>query len=96
MARCGILQADRVLVHKALQEILLLRGDALLRSYRATCGDEVVEGVYRIERRAGEMCVSAGVRICEEAGTGRIAVSSEEMEEIWNLVPHGTTIEIRA
>src|SRR5215472_17615822 len=61
--RCGVLRADRVVVNKAKREMLLLRGESVLRSYRISLGREPVghkqqegdgrtpEGRYLIDRR---------------------------------------------
>ena len=61
--RCGVLCADRIVVHKARREMLLLRGNSVLRSYRIALGREPVghkeregdgrtpEGSYVIDRR---------------------------------------------
>src|SRR5437667_3251468 len=61
--RCGALRADRIVVHKARREMLLLRGNSVLRSYRIALGREPVghkeregdgrtpEGRYVIDRR---------------------------------------------
>ena len=39
---CGILRADRVIVNKSHREMLLLRGESVLRSYRVALGREPV------------------------------------------------------
>jgi murein L,D-transpeptidase YafK len=61
--RCGILQADLVLVRKAKREMTLLRGEHVLRTYRVALGRESVgpkrkegdgrtpEGRYRVDWR---------------------------------------------
>jgi murein L,D-transpeptidase YafK len=63
MSRCGILRADRIIVRKSRREMLLLRGEAILRSYRIALGREPLghkvqegdgrtpEGLYVIDRR---------------------------------------------
>jgi murein L,D-transpeptidase YafK len=63
MSRCGILRADRIVVHKARREMLLLHRNALLRSYRIALGrmplghkvqegdGRTPEGRYVIDRR---------------------------------------------
>jgi murein L,D-transpeptidase YafK len=59
--RCGVLRADRIVVNKSRREMLLLRGQSILRSYRIALGREPVghkeregdgrtpEGDYRVE-----------------------------------------------
>ncbi len=37
---CGALKADRIVVNKSRREMLLLRGDSLLRTYRVALGPE--------------------------------------------------------
>jgi murein L,D-transpeptidase YafK len=61
--RCGVLRANLVVVNKARREMLLLRGNSILRSYRIALGREPVgpklqegdgrtpEGRYTIDRR---------------------------------------------
>src|SRR5947199_9860672 len=61
--RCGVLRADRIVMHKARREMLLLRGNSVLRSYRIALGRDPVghkeregdgrtpEGRYVIDRR---------------------------------------------
>ncbi len=60
---CGVLRADRVIINKARREMLLLRGQSVLRSYRIALGPNPVghkqqegdgrtpEGQYVIDRR---------------------------------------------
>jgi len=38
--RCGVLRADRVIVNKGRREMLLLRGESILRSYRVALGSD--------------------------------------------------------
>jgi murein L,D-transpeptidase YafK len=59
--RCGVLRVDRIVVNKGRREMLLLRGQSVLRTYRVALGREPVghkeregdgrtpEGEYRIE-----------------------------------------------
>ncbi len=61
--RCGIVRADRILVHKSRREMVLLSGQALLRSYSIALGPHPVghkeregdgrtpEGLYQIDWR---------------------------------------------
>ena len=60
---CGVLRADQIVVNKARREMLLLRGNVVLRSYRIALGRDPVghkqhegdgrtpEGRYVIDRR---------------------------------------------
>jgi murein L,D-transpeptidase YafK len=137
--RCGVLRADLVVVSKKRREMVLLRGENVLRTYRIALGREPVgpkrqegdgrtpEGRYIIDRRNAKsqyhlsLHVSypdaADVARAREAGVdpggdimihglkdgvrrdgdwtqGCIAVTDEEMDEIWGLVGDGTAIWI--
>src|SRR5882757_2505891 len=126
--RCGTLRADRIVVHKARREMLLLLGNSLLRSYRVSLGRDPVghkeregdgrtpEGRYVIDRRnpksryhlalrisypneadrararelggepGGDVMIHGlkdGVRRDDDWTQGCIAVTDEEMDEIW-------------
>jgi murein L,D-transpeptidase YafK len=61
--RCGVLRANRIVVNKSRREMLLLRGEAVLRTYRVALGPNpqghkeregdgrTPEGQYTIDRR---------------------------------------------
>ena len=61
--RCGVIRVDRVVVNKSRREMLLLRGESVLRSYRIALGRDPLgpkaregdgktpEGHYVIDRR---------------------------------------------
>src|SRR3954454_9166210 len=135
--RCGILRADQIIVNKTRREMLLIRGQSVLRSYRVALGRDPIghkqregdgrtpEGRYTIDRRnpksryhlalhisypnaedrarakaagvdpGGDIMIHGlkdGVRREDDWTQGCIAVTNEEMEEIWSLVPEGTPI----
>ena len=137
--RCGVLQANLIVVHKARREMLLLRGESILRSYRIALGRDPVghklqegdgrtpEGRYTIDRRnprskyhlalhisypdasdaarardagvdpGGDIMIHGlkdGVATPGDWTQGCIAVTNDEMDEIWSLVPEGTAIVI--
>jgi murein L,D-transpeptidase YafK len=137
--RCGVLRADQIVVNKSRREMLLLRGNVILRQYRIALGRDPVghkqcegdgrtpEGRYTIDRRNpkskyflslhisypnSDDVARAQAAFVEPGGDimihglkdgelrdgdwtqGCIAVTNEEMEEIWGLVPDGTTIVI--
>ena len=137
--RCGVLRANLVVVNKSRREMLLLRGESILRSYRIALGREPVghkcqrgrwptpEGRYTIDRRnpkskyhlslhvsypdaddvaraqqtavdpGGDIMIHGlkdGQRVEGDWTQGCIAVTNEEMDEIWSLVPDGTPIVI--
>jgi murein L,D-transpeptidase YafK len=137
--RCGVLRADLVVVSKKRREMVLLRGESVLRTYRIALGREPVgpkrqegdgrtpEGRYIIDRRNAKSGYHLSLHISYpdasdvaralEAGVdpggdimihglkdgarregdwtqGCIAVTDEEMDEIWGLVGEGTAIWI--
>lgn len=143
--RCGVIRVDRVVVNKSRREMLLLRGESVLRSYRIALGRDPLgpkttegdgktpEGHYVIDRRnpksayhlslhisypteaqrdrARELGIDPGCDIMihglpngtgpDEKGhprtdwtRGCIAVTDEEMDEIWDLIADGTPIQI--
>jgi murein L,D-transpeptidase YafK len=144
-SHCGILRASRIVVNKAAREMILLRGDSVLRNYRIALGrnpagpkrcegdGKTPEGRYVISGRNPKSAYHLSLRISYpgvddiergraggyspggdimihglrngEGALGRahlrsdwtqgcIAVTNEEMEEIWSLVDDGTPIEI--
>ena len=139
MMRCGVLRADLVVVSKKKREMVLLRGESVLRSYRIALGavpegpkrragdGRTPEGRYIIDRRnarskyhlalhisypdaadlarareagldaGGDIMIHGlrdGVRLEGDWTQGCIAVTDEEMDEIWGLVGEGTAIWI--
>jgi murein L,D-transpeptidase YafK len=137
--RCGVLRADQIVVNKSRREMLLLRGNVILRQYRIALGRDPVghkrregdgrtpEGRYVIDRRNPKSKYHLALHIsypntediarAREAGEepggdiiihglkdgelrdgdwtqGCIAVTNDEMEEIWGLVPDGIVIMI--
>ena len=138
--RCGVLRADLVVVSKKKREMLLLRGESVLRTYQIALGPEpegpkrqegdgrTPQGRYAIDRRnarskyhlslhisypdaadvarareagvdpGGDIMIRGlgdGVRLEGDWTQGCIAVTDEEMDEIWGLVEEGTPIWIR-
>jgi murein L,D-transpeptidase YafK len=128
-----------VIVNKARREMLLLRGESVLRTYRVALGPNPLghkvqegdgrtpEGRYAIDRRnpRSRYHLSLHISYPNEADIGRarelgvqpggdimihglkdgqhretdwtqgcIAVTDEEMDEIWALVTDGTVVEI--
>jgi murein L,D-transpeptidase YafK len=142
---CGVVRVDRIIVNKARRELMLLSGQAVLRSYRIALGRNPIgpkeeegdgktpEGNYSIDRRNPQSKYHLSLRIsypnrtdsdrATERGVepggdimihglrngeghigkehrqtdwtqGCIAVTDEEMDEIWELVADGTAIDI--
>ncbi|MGC4048799.1 MAG: L,D-transpeptidase family protein [Paludibaculum sp.] len=138
-------QADRIVIHKARRELLLLQNGKVLRTYKVALGKQPVgrkerqgdmrtpEGLYRIVARyaqsqyhmalhisypnaadvararklgvppGGDILIhglpngqgSVGKAHLQTDWTwGCIAVTDEEIEEIWKLVPNGVVVEI--
>jgi murein L,D-transpeptidase YafK len=138
-------RADRIVVHKARREMILLSHGNALRKYQVALGKNPVgpkvregdmrtpEGLYSIDARyakseyhmalhisypnasdrarARQLGVSPGgdilihglpngqgsigkAHLQADWTWGCIAVTDEEIEEIWRLVPNGTPIEI--
>jgi murein L,D-transpeptidase YafK len=138
--------ADRIEIHKAKREMLLLCEDQVVRRYRVGLGksplgpkqrqgdSKTPEGVYTISGRNPSSAYHLALRISypnagdverariagEDPGgdimihgrpnkeseserharmndwtAGCIAVTNEEIEEIWRLVPNGTPVEIK-
>ena len=137
--------ADRILVRKAKRELLLLRGNKVIRTYRIALGRTPVgakdregdgktpEGEYTISGRNraskfhlslrvsypdasdrqraarnqvqpggdimihglpnGQASIGEG-HLASDWTEGCIAVTNREIEEIWRLVPDGTSIRI--
>ena len=133
------MRADLVVVSKQKREMVLLRGESVLRTYRIALGREPVgpkrqegdgrtpEGRYTIDRRnakskyhlslhisypdaadvaqardagvepGGDIMIHGlrdGIRVEGDWTQGCIAVTDEEMDEIWGLVEDGTAILI--
>ncbi len=85
--RCGVLRADRIIVNKSRRELLLLRGNTILRTYRVALGRDPVgpkqregdgrtpEGDYLIDRRNPRSRYHLGLHISypNEADRARAA-----------------------
>ncbi len=144
--RGALPQADRVLVLKSEQNMLLMKNGEVLKSYRVALGRQPVgrklcrgdcrtpEGTYILDHRNSHSRFYRSIHISypnstdvararkkgaspgrdimihglpkgfEDLGDvhtarnwtkGCIAVSNDEIDEIWRLVPDGTPIEIR-
>ncbi len=138
-------QADRVVIHKARRELLVMAQGKVIRSYRVALGThprgakqrqgdgKTPEGIYTISGRNAQSQYHRALRVsypnrqdlerARRAGVnpggdimihglprgqgwigkahvlydwtlGCIAVTDDEIEEIWRLVPNGTTVEI--
>lgn len=143
----GTESVDRIVVHKAKHEMVLLRAGKILRVYQVALGrggleakqeagdNKVPEGTYHIAGRNVASAYHRSLKIgyptprqLEDARArgidpggaimihgirnglgwigplhrqidwtrGCVAVTNSEIEEIWQLVPNGTIIDIRA
>lgn len=137
--------ADRIVVHKAKREMLLLRDGIILKSYKIALGTAPVgpkqrqgdhktpEGLFTIDSRNPHSKYHKGLHISYPGAAHRerarrsgydpggaimihglpngwgfigkahrlrdwtdgcVAVTDQEIDEIWNLVPNGTPVEI--
>jgi murein L,D-transpeptidase YafK len=137
--------ADKIVVNKSKREMLLLRGQTVIRSYRVALGrnpkgrkeiegdGRTPEGSYRIDGKYAKSDYHMALRVSYPNATDRerarklghsaggdimihglpngygavgaahrlhdwtegcIAVTNEEIEEIWRLVSNGTPIQI--
>jgi len=142
----ALLSADRVIIHKSVRTMELMRAGQVLKTYKIALGSEPVgpktrqgdhrtpEGIYVIDSRnahsqfhrslhisypnavdrehARKMNASPGGDIyihglpngygfvgathrARDWTDGCIAVTDQEIEEIWKLVANGTPVEIR-
>ena len=142
----ALLSADRVIIHKSVRTLELMRAGQVLKTYKIALGSEPVgrktrqgdhrtpEGIYVIDSRnahsqfhrslhisypnavdrehARKMNASPGGDIyihglpngygfvgathrARDWTDGCIAVTDQEIEEIWKLVANGTQVEIR-
>ncbi len=138
-------QADRIVIHKARRELLLLHSGKVFRTYKVALGKQPAgakvqqgdmrtpEGLYRIDgryarsqyhmalhisypnesdrARARKLGVQPGgdilihglpngqgavgkAHLQSDWTWGCVAVTDEEIEEIWKLVPNGVVVEI--
>jgi murein L,D-transpeptidase YafK len=139
------LPADRIVIHKAKRELILLRAGKPIRTYRVALGTNPVgaktrqgdrrtpEGIYTISGRNARSAYHRSLRVsypnaedrarAKKLGVdpggdimvhglpngqgligaahrladwtwGCIAVTNEEIEDIWRRVPNGTVVEI--
>jgi len=99
--KCGILKADRVVVHKGHRELLLLRGEAVLRSYRVAIGREPVghkiqegdlrtpEGDYVIDRRNPKSAFHLSLHISYPSAADRERAAALGVDPGCDIMIHG-------
>jgi tetratricopeptide (TPR) repeat protein len=100
--------ADKVLIEKKERRLTLLSKGEVIKTYKIALGGDPIgpkerqgdnktpEGTYIIDSRNNNGLAWVGGSHAEVDWTkGCIAVTDEEMEEIYKLVPNGTIVEIR-
>ena len=99
--RCGILRADRIVVNKGRREMLLLRGQSVLRVYRVALGREPVgpkeregdgktpEGDYTIALRNPQSRYHLSLRISYPNGHDRARAAELGLDAGGDIMIHG-------
>jgi murein L,D-transpeptidase YafK len=99
--RCGVLRADRVIVHKGRRELLLLRGNTILRTYRIALGPHPTghkqregdgrtpEGDYLIDRRNPKSRYHLGLHISYPNEADRARAASAGVDPGGDIMIHG-------
>ncbi len=84
-------QADKIIIVKSKRTMTLMSGDKALKTYRVSLGTVPV-GPKEIQ---GEFASLGLLQWQADWTDGCVAVTNEEIDEIWRLVPVGTKVEIR-
>lgn len=99
--RCGVLRADRIVVHKGRREMLLLRGNAILRTYRIALGRDPTghkqregdgrtpEGDYLIDRRNPRSRYHLGLHISYPNEADRARAAEAGVDPGGDIMIHG-------
>src|SRR5215831_2722230 len=101
MARCGVLRVDQVVVNKSRREMLLLRGNSILRSYRIALGRDPAghkqregdgrtpEGSYLIDRRNPKSRYHLALHISYPNAEDRERASRQGVDPGGDIMIHG-------
>src|SRR5215831_12450042 len=101
MARCGVLRVDQIVVNKSRREMLLLRGNVILRQYRIALGRDPVghkqcegdgrtpEGRYRIDRRNPKSRYYLSLRISYPNEADRARAAEQGVDPGGDIMIHG-------
>src|SRR5258708_24800297 len=99
--RCGVLRVDLVVVRKRRREMLLLRGDSILRTYRVALGREAVgaklcegdgrtpEGRYAIDWRNPNSKYHLSLHISYPDGNDRARAAEAGVAPGGDIMIHG-------
>ena len=99
--RCGTLRADRIVVHKARREMLLLLGNSLLRTYRVALGRDPIghkeregdgrtpEGRYTIDRRNPKSRYYLSLHISYPNESDRARAATQGVDPGGDIMIHG-------
>lgn len=99
--RCGVLRADRIIVNKGRREMLLLRGESVLRVYRVALGRDPAghkqqegdgrtpEGNYTIDRRNPNSRYYLSLRISYPNAADRARAAELGVEPGGDIMIHG-------
>jgi murein L,D-transpeptidase YafK len=99
--RCGVLQADRIIVNKTRREMLLLRGESILRTYRVALGRDpsghkqqegdgrTPEGSYVIDRRNPRSRYHLSLRISYPNAADRARAAALGVDPGGDIMIHG-------
>jgi len=99
--RCGVYRVDRVVVHKARRELLLLSGESVVRSYRIALGRDPVghkqregdgrtpEGRYTIDRRNPQSRYHLSLHLSYPDETDRARAHAQGVDPGGDIMIHG-------
>jgi murein L,D-transpeptidase YafK len=99
--RCGVLRADRIIVNKGRREMLLLRGESVLREYRVALGRDPVghkqregdgrtpEGDYTIELRNPRSAYHLSLRISYPSAADSARAAELDVDPGGDIMIHG-------
>jgi murein L,D-transpeptidase YafK len=100
--RCGVLRANRVIVHKGRREMMLLNGESILREYRIALGRDPIghkvqegdgrtpEGSYTIDRRNPKSKYHLGLHISYPDPTDIARAQEAGVPPGGDIMIHGT------
>jgi murein L,D-transpeptidase YafK len=99
--KCGVFEVNRVVVHKARREMLLLHGESVVRSYRIALGRDPAghklqegdgrtpEGRYTIDRRNPKSAYHLSLHISYPNEADRSQAQARGVEPGCDIMIHG-------
>ena len=99
--RCGVLRADRIVVNKGRREMMLLRGESVLRVYRVALGRDPLghkqqegdgrtpEGNYTIDRRNPQSRYHLSLRVSYPNAADRARAAELGVDPGGDIMIHG-------